>query len=118
MVEIDSSGILVEPMKSRKYAEMLRSYAALMKQLHVADIVPRKHGMDNEVSEILKTLIREYYNMELDMVPPGDHRRNAAEVSIRIFKAHFIIILAGVADDFPKDLWDRLHPQAEVIQTG
>ena len=31
MVEIDSSGILVDPTKIRKDAEMLRAYAALMK---------------------------------------------------------------------------------------
>ena len=54
MVEIENSGILVEPMKSRKYAEILRAYAAIMKRLHVVNIVPRKHVMDNEVSETLK----------------------------------------------------------------
>ena len=31
MVEIDSSGILVDPTKIRKDAEMLRAYTALMK---------------------------------------------------------------------------------------
>ena len=41
--------------------------------------------MDNEASEILKTI----------------NRRNAAEVSIRNLISHFISILAGVADDFP-----------------
>jgi hypothetical protein len=30
MVEIDSSAILVEPMKSRKDAEMIRAYNALL----------------------------------------------------------------------------------------
>ena len=47
-------------------------------------------------------------------VPPGCHRRNAAEVAIRNFKAHFLGILAGVVDDFPDNLWDRLLPQAEI----
>ena len=104
MIEIDSSGILVEPMKSRKYAGMLRAYSALMKQLHVVNIFPRKHVMDNEVSEMMKILIREEYKMELKLVPPGPHRCNASEVAIRNFKAHFISILSGVADEFPKDL--------------
>ena len=63
MLEIYSSGILVDHMKSRKYVEMLRPCEALMKQLHVVNIVPRKHVMYNEVSEILKTLIVEEYNM-------------------------------------------------------
>ena len=114
MVEIDSSGILVDPKKSRKDAEMLRAYASLMKRLHVANIVPRKHIIDNEVSEMLKTLIREEYNMELELVPPGSHRRNAAELAIQNFKAYFISILVGVVDDSPNDLWDWLIPQAGV----
>ena len=114
MVEIDSSGILVEPMKSRKDDEMIRAYTSLVTRLKRANIVPRKHVLDNEVSENMKELIRSSYNMELELVPPGCHRRNAAEVAIRNFKAHFLSILAGVAEDFPMQLWDRLLPQAEI----
>ena len=112
MVEIDSSGILVEPMKSRKDAEMIRAYQTLIQRLQRANITPKKHVLDNEVSESMKELIRSQYQLEL--VPPGCHRRNAAEVAIRNFKAHFLSILAGVADDFPMQLWDRLLPQAEI----
>jgi len=42
------------------------------------------------------------------------HRRNAAERASRTFKAHFLATLTGVADDFPKNLWDLLLPQAEM----
>ena len=52
--------------------------------------------------------------MELELVPPGCHQRNAAKVAIRNFKAHFLSILAGTATDFLPSLWDRLLPQAEV----
>jgi len=114
MVDIDSSGILVEPMKSRKDAEMIRAYQSLVQRLQRANITPKKHVLDNEVSEAMKELIRSQYNMQLELVPPGCHRRNAAEVAIRNFKAHFLSILAGVADDFPMHLWDRLLPQAEI----
>ena len=44
----------------------------------------------------------------------GCHRRNAAKVAIRNFKAHFLSILAGVANNFPMQLWDKLLPQAEI----
>ena len=47
-------------------------------------------------------------------MPPDIHRRNAAERSIQTFKAHFIFILAGIAPDFPKLLWDHLLPQTEM----
>ena len=62
----------------------------------------------------MKELITTKYNMNYELVPPGCHRQNAAEVAIRNFKAHFLSILAIVADDFPLQLWDKLLPQAEI----
>ena len=48
-------------------------------------------------------------------MPPGCHQRNAAEVATRNFKAQFLSVLAGNADDFPLQLWDFLLPQTEII---
>jgi len=114
MVDIDSNAILVEPMKSRKDAEMIRAYNALMLRLTRAGIMPAKHVLDNEVSENMKEHIRDKYKLKLELVPPGCHRRNAAEVAIRNFKSHFLSVLAGVAEDFPPSLWDKLLPQTEI----
>ncbi len=36
-------------------------------------------------------------------------------MAIRNFKAHFLSVLAGVADNFPPSLWDRLLPQTEIM---
>eukprot|EP00804_Cyclotella_cryptica_P011509 CCRYP_017066-RA/>CCRYP_017066-RA protein AED:0.38 eAED:0.38 QI:0/0/0/1/0/0.5/2/0/348 len=82
--------------------------------LHRSGIFPSKHVLDNEISNATKTLITDTYKMTYELVPPGCHRRNAAEVAIRNFKSHFLSILAGVADDFPMKLWDKLVPQAEI----
>ena len=60
----------------------------------------------------MKSHIRD--NGRLELVPPGCHRRNAAEVGIHNFKNHFLSILAGVADGFPPSLWDQLLPQTEI----
>jgi hypothetical protein len=70
--------------------------------------------MDNEISKTMKNHIRDECKLTLELVPPGCHRRNAAEVAIRNFKSHFLSILAGVADNFPPRLWDRLLPQTEI----
>ncbi len=51
---------------------------------------------------------------DMELVPLGCHRRNAAKVAICNFKAHFLSVLAGVADNFPPSLWDRLPPQTEI----
>ena len=89
MVEIDINAILVEPMKSRKDEEMIRAHNALLLRLKRAVIIPKKHVLDNEVSENMKNRIRNTYKFDMELVPPGCHRRNAAEVAIRNFKAHF-----------------------------
>jgi hypothetical protein len=85
-----------------------------MSRLAQAGIDPIKHVLDNEISAVMKRLITDEYHMKYELVPPGCHRRNAAEVAIRNFKAHFLSILAGVDDDFPLYLWDKLLPQAEI----
>ena len=59
MVEIDSNAILVEPMKSRKDEIMIRAYNALLLRLKRAGIVPKKHFLDNEVSENMTNHIRD-----------------------------------------------------------
>ncbi|KAL7503222.1 hypothetical protein ACHAXN_001038 [Cyclotella atomus] len=111
MVEIDSNAILVEPMKSRDDGEMIRANNVLVKRLKNAGVQPKKHVLDNEISEHMKQHIQDQYKFTLKLVPPGCHRRNAAEVAIRNFKVHFLSVLAGTADNFPNNLWDRLLPQ-------
>ena len=114
MVEIDSNAILVEPINNRKYEDLTRAYRTMMLRLRRAGIIPRKHILDNEVSEAMKTIIQDEYKIQLELVPPVTHRINAAEVSILNFKAHFLSILAGTAPDFWPSLWDRLLPQAKI----
>jgi len=76
LVDIDSSGILVKPLKSRKDTELTRAYRTLMIRLKRAGIMPKKHVLDNEISKVMKSLIRDEYKMEYELVPPGCHRRN------------------------------------------
>jgi hypothetical protein len=110
MVEIDSNTILVEPMKSHKDEEMIQAYNALLLRLKRTGIVPKKHVLDNEVSKNMKNHICDKCKFDMELVPLGCHRRNAAEVAIHNFKAHFLSNLAGIANNFPPSLWDRLLP--------
>ena len=52
--------------------------------------------------------------VEYELVPPGEHRRNIAERAIQTYKAHFISNLCGVHDTFPMHLWCRFLPQTEL----
>ncbi len=68
MVDIDSNAILVEPMKSRKDEEMIRAYNALLLQLKRAGIVPKKHVLDDKVSENMKNHIRDTCKFDMELV--------------------------------------------------
>eukprot|EP00804_Cyclotella_cryptica_P028716 CCRYP_008205-RA/>CCRYP_008205-RA protein AED:0.43 eAED:0.44 QI:0/0/0/1/0/0.33/3/0/341 len=81
-VKIDSSAILFKPIKNQKEAKLTRAYTTLMSRLHHAGIQPRKHILDNEISQAMKDLINDKYCMQYKLAPPGCHRRNAAEVAI------------------------------------
>ena len=112
MCQVDSDAALVEPMKNRSAKEMIRAYLALIERLRRAGFAPKKHILDNECSEELKEVIRE--RCKLQLVPPGSHRANLAEVTIKAWKQHFVSILAGTAPDFPRSFWDELVPQASL----
>jgi hypothetical protein len=114
MVEIDSNAILVEPMKNCKDAEIIWAYNTLLLQLKWAGITPKKHVLDNKISDNMKNHICDTCKLDMELVPPGCHRCNAAEVAIHNFKAHFLSVLADVAGNFPPNLWDQLLPQTEI----
>ena len=59
MVEIDSNVILIEPINNRKDEELTWAYRSMMLRLQRAGMIPRKHILDNEVSEALKTIIQD-----------------------------------------------------------
>ena len=101
MLEIDINAILVEPVKNHKYEDLTRTYRSIMLRLRRQGMIPRKHILDNELSEALKTVIQDEYNMQLELVPPGTHHRNAAEFAIQNFKAYLFSIMAGTAPYFP-----------------
>ena len=100
MVKIDSNAILVEPIKSCKDAELTRAYRRMILIPQRAEIITKKHILENEVSEPRKTIIQDKYKMQTELVPPGTHRRNREELAIRNFKEHFLSVLAVTAQDF------------------
>ncbi len=62
----------------------------------------------------MKNHIRDMCKLDIELVPPGCHRHNAAKVAIHNFKAHFLSVLARVANNFPPNLWDWLPPQTKI----
>ena len=52
--------------------------------------------------------------MTFQLVPPHNHRQNAAERAIKTFKAHFLSTLATCDPEYPITKWDQLIPQSEM----
>jgi len=69
--------------------------------------------MDNETSEALKDFLRSS-NIELELTPASQHRRNKAERAIRTYKNHSIAANSGIDKDCPSDQWPRFMPQIEI----
>ena len=115
MVAYHSSNvILVEPFSSRKDKNRLAAYNAIMQRLKEKDLLVDPNILDNECSKEYQATIRNRWKAQFQLVPPDMHRQNAAEREIRTFKAHLLAILAGVAPDFPRHLWDLLLPQTKM----
>ena len=67
--------------------------------------------LDNEASLDNRETMRNIWKVDYQLVPLNLHFRNAAEHAICTFKAHFLSTLTGIAEDFPKNMWDLLIPQ-------
>ena len=109
-----SNVILVEPFSSIKDKNRLAAYNAIMQRLKGKDLLVDLHIMENECSKYYQSTIRNRWKVQFQLVSFDMHRLNAAERAIRTFKAHFLTILAGIALDFPRHLWDLLLPQTEM----
>ena len=73
-----SNAILVEPMKNRSAGEMAKAHNAIAKKLHENNTKPSLMILDNECSQDMKQAFK-LNEMRFQLVPPQDHRRNAAE---------------------------------------
>jgi hypothetical protein len=111
--DYDSNAIIAEPIINRTAKELLRAYTDIHTFLVQRGLRPQLQRLDNEASNALKTFLHEQ-EVDFQLVPPGMHRRNAAERAIRTWKNHFIAGLCTTDPHFPLYLWDTLIPQANM----
>ncbi len=100
-------------MHSRSKEEMIRAYKKIINRMRLAGLGLKKHTLDNKALEAFKQCIQEQH-MQYKLVPRGNHQRNQAEHAIQTFRAHFILILAGVNDKFPLSPWCHLLKPTEL----
>ena len=106
--------ILMVPFKTRKDTNSLKEYDKIMQRLSDHKLTVDLQIIDNEASVEYKRVIKKKWKINYQLVPPNTYLSNAVEQAICTIKAHFISILAGVAPDLPRNLWDLLIPQTEV----
>ena len=77
MCEMNSNAILSKPINSRDSGKLVQLYWVLLRFLKKAVLNPKKHVLDNEISSEFKEAIKNY-DMDYELVPKGQHRRNIA----------------------------------------
>ena len=96
----DSNAILVEPVKNRNAQTLVSAWTKLNKRFTEAGLKPTTYIMDNECSNDRKQAIF-LEDIKHQLVPPHNHRANAAERAIQTFKTHLKTGLALLHPDFP-----------------
>jgi hypothetical protein len=88
----------------------IATFSEVFAILRAFNYQPALNVMDNECSKVVKKHIQSN-KMDIQLVPPHNHRINAAERAITTFKEHFVATLATVDMLCPLQLWDEYLPQ-------
>ena len=89
LINMDSSYISMEPMKTRHASQIVMTSQIMIDILKARGINPKKHVLDNECSEEFKETIGDN-KMTYELVPADDHRRYISERAIQTAKSHVI----------------------------
>jgi hypothetical protein len=109
----DLNAIIICAMPTRTDAAMITAFNKVIEVLRIRGYHPALNVMDNECSTAVERYIRSE-KINIQLVPPHNHRANAAERAIATFKEHFIYALATVDQLCPLQLWDEFLSQVEL----
>ena len=91
MIAYHSSNLrLAQSFATREDKRRIEAYNTVVARLKAADLDAGLQVLDNEASKDYKEAMINKWKVKYQLVPPDMHRRNAAERTIRTFKAHFI----------------------------
>jgi hypothetical protein len=113
LYDYDSNAIIAAALRSRSEHDLVTAYRSLHQYLVDRGLKPQLQRLDNEAPGGLKQFMTQQ-GVQYQLVPPHNHRRNAAERAISIFKDHFIAGLSTTDKNWPMHLWCRLLPQAQL----
>ncbi len=109
----DLNAIIIRAMPTCTNAAMITTFKEVIKVLRTRGYHLALNVMDNKCSTAVERYIRSE-KINIQLVPPHNHRANAAERAYATFKEHFIATLATVNQLCPLQLWDEFLPQVEL----
>ena len=113
LADVDTDYIYAVPIRSRKAGEILKAFQEAYDKLSSCGFEPVLHRIDHETSHTLTDAITAR-GLRYEVMPPANHRQNPAERAIDTFKSHFISIINGLDNTFPRNAWDLLIPQTNM----
>ena len=81
----DINTIMARPMQNRSSESMQKASQDIIAHLDSKGCKPRLNVMDNECSKIVEQCVTSQ-NIDIQLVPPANHRVNAAKRAIATFK--------------------------------
>jgi hypothetical protein len=112
MYHYKTNAILVKPISNLDNRSIFEAYKELFKTLEAKGYKPKMNVMDNQATNFFKQFLTKK-DCNLQVVEPHNHRVNAVECAIQMFKDTFIATLATTDWEFPLQLWDKLAPQVQ-----
>jgi hypothetical protein len=110
----DLNAIILQPMPSCIDALFIAAFSEVFAILCACNYQPAlRNLMDNEYSKAVEKHIQAN-KMDIQLVPPHNHRVNTAECAIATFKEHFVTNLRSVDKLCPLQLWDNFLPQVKL----
>lgn len=110
---VETNVIFALPLRNRHAETITRTYQHAIRIITDGGFIIRKHIMDNEAADAVST-VNKRNNIITQRVPPHSHRANAAERSIKTFKAHWLAGLATAPKSFPIKHWVHLLTQCNI----
>ena len=110
--DYEANAIMAMPIANFTDTTILAGYHQQFEFLESKGHKIQLNVMDNQASNVIKKILakKECKNM---LVKPNNHRVNAAERAIQIFKAHFISALATTNSNFPSNYGIVVPPRSK-----
>jgi hypothetical protein len=107
------NAIIVHAMPTQTDSSMITAFTEVITTLRARRYHPALNVMDNECSAVVEKHIKAS-KINIQVVPPHNHRVNAAKQAIATFKEYVIAALTTVDKLCPLKLWDEFLPQVEL----